>query len=509
MTQEVYALISVIKMIVEDLSHSHLQYMENGNIHYTIDTNPYHNAFKEMVELVNHLLTQNTSNMMSLTTILDQISNGDFDVNLDAGDWNGDWALIPQSFGNLNTNLKGITNEINAMIHSTTVEGNLEFKIDTKAYQGDWKNIMRGLNSIAKAVDTPIKVISIYIDEMKQGNFDLSEIHKKVENTGLDANASSYNGAFYEIVSDMETTSTTISSYINEISEVLASLTNGVLTHHITRPYSGSFIAIKSSLTTITTTLNKTMTEIYETSDQVLSGAKQIAQSAIELSNGTNKQADSIAQLNQSMASINEQTKQNTDNSHSANLLSSHSTENALAGNEAMISMLEAMSSIKDSSDSIAKIINVIQDIAFQTNLLALNASVEAARAGEHGKGFAVVAEEVRSLAGRSKTAAEETTRLIESSMDRVNLGNSIAETTSDALKIIVSSAEQLLSTIENISIASQQQLSSVTEVSQSITLISSVVNNNSAISEETSAAAQELNAQAEVLRNLVSYFKV
>ena len=175
----------------------------------------------------------------------------------------------------------------------------------------------------------------------------------------------------------------------------------------------------------------------------------------------------------------------------------------------AMTQMLEAMQGIKSSSDDIAKIINVIEDIAFQTNLLALNAAVEAARAGEYGRGFAVVAEEVRSLAGRSQIAVKETTGLIGDSAQRVDTGSRIALTTSDALKVIVESADELLNTIAHISNASKEQLEAVDAVSTGVSEISDVVQSNSAISEETAAASQELNSQAEVLRNLVSYFKI
>ncbi|MCL2356447.1 MAG: methyl-accepting chemotaxis protein [Defluviitaleaceae bacterium] len=494
MTHDVYGLIGVIRGMVDDLQTMTREIAVNGDIDFRLDASKYRGGYNEMMASVNDFVKSYVEEIDAVIVVLENINQGNFKAELKR--LPGKKASLNQTVDSLMSNLNGVSAEVNAMIDAAANKGDMHFHVDPSKYDGDWNTIITGLNLIAEAVDAPIVEIRDVMGNLSQGDFTRNV-------------SGNYVGDFLDIKNAVNNTIATLQGYINEISQVLSRISSGDLTVTVTRDYVGSFSAIKDSLNNISSTLNKTMSEITSASEQVLSGAKQIATSAMDLANGATQQASSVQELNASVDLINQQTQANAKNAGEANVLSGASTANAREGNEAMQQTLQAMNEIKDASNNISKIIRTIQDIAFQTNLLALNAAVEAARAGEHGKGFAVVAEEVRSLAARSQQAAGETTSLIGTSINTVDSGATIARTTAETLDTIVDNANKVLDVVTEISAASQEQAEAISQVVIGLAQVSQIVQSNSAVSEETAAASEELTSQAELLQQLVSYFRV
>lgn len=254
---------------------------------------------------------------------------------------------------------------------------------------------------------------------------------------------------------------------------------------------------------------NEALLEMRTAASQVSDGSDQVAAASQALAQGSTEQASAITQITASIEDIAHRTRVNADDANNANNLVITAKDDATRGNERMNDMIQAMADINESSESISKIIKVIDDIAFQTNILALNAAVEAARAGAHGKGFGVVAEEVRNLAGKSAQAASETAELIENSIHKVDRGSKLAEETAAALKEIMNAIDQVASITGAIAEASNEQATAVEQIDQAIGQVSIVVQNNSSTSEECAAASEELSAQALKLTEMINRYKL
>jgi methyl-accepting chemotaxis protein len=255
---------------------------------------------------------------------------------------------------------------------------------------------------------------------------------------------------------------------------------------------------------TIVNALNKMVAAVNQGAGQVAAASNQLSASAGQLSQGSSEQAAAIEETSSSLQETASMLNQNNANTKQATQLSEQAKESANRGSSEMHEMMNSIQEIKKSSDQIAKIIKIIDDIAFQTNILALNAAIEAARAGEAGMGFAVVAEEVRNLAGRSAQAAKDTTAIIESNIELANQGVSIAGKVQGALNEITERTQKVNGLMAEIAAASQEQTQGVEQVNKALTQIGAVTQQNASGAEESAATSEELTAQAKGLWEIV-----
>jgi hypothetical protein len=250
--------------------------------------------------------------------------------------------------------------------------------------------------------------------------------------------------------------------------------------------------------------LGRIIAALSESASSLSQASAQVAQSASTVAQGAGEQSASLEETSSSLEEMASRTSLNAKAAREAETMAGQAREAAAQGQDGMTRMAAAIEDIKRSTDSTARIVKTIDEIAFQTNLLALNAAVEAARAGESGKGFAVVAEEVRSLARRSAEAARTTADLLDQAQRSANNGVAVSREVSQALSAINETAVRVTGLISNVSVSSMEQATGIEQVNRAVSEMNKITQSNASSAEESAAAGQELTAQSESLHELV-----
>ncbi len=296
---------------------------------------------------------------------------------------------------------------------------------------------------------------------------------------------------------------------IQRAGRLAAEVAGGGLNHVIDVRRNDEVGDLLKALASMQAQLSLIVGAVRQSADSISTASNEVAQGNNDLSVRTEQQASALEETSASMEELSSAVKQNADNAKQANQLALAASTAAVQGGEVVDQVVTTMKGINDSSKKIADIISVIDGIAFQTNILALNAAVEAARAGEQGRGFAVVASEVRSLAGRSASAAKEIKTLITASVERVGQGTALVDQAGTKMSELVDSIKRVTDIMGEISAASQEQSAGVAQIGEAITQMDRATQQNAALVEQSAAAAESLKGQAQNLVSAVAVFRL
>ena len=297
---------------------------------------------------------------------------------------------------------------------------------------------------------------------------------------------------------------------VDQVQDVVNAAVEGDLTLRI--PVEGKTELLEilcGGVNSLLDNMSDIVSQIKSAADEIYTGANEIATGNSDLSARTEQQAANLEETASSMEELTSTVKLNANNAKEANRLAENASRVAADGGELIQQVVTTMNSINESSQKIADIIGVIDGIAFQTNILALNAAVEAARAGDQGRGFAVVASEVRTLAQRSANAAKDIKALISDSVKKIESGNNLVGKSGETMKDIVDSIKRVNDIMSDIASASVEQSTGIENISNTVSQMDEMTQQNAALVEEAAAAAESLQTHADQLTQRVAAFRV
>jgi methyl-accepting chemotaxis protein len=295
-----------------------------------------------------------------------------------------------------------------------------------------------------------------------------------------------------------------------EMQTMLSAIISGDLASRIGLEGKAGFLeAASSGINQLADNMAEIVALVKDAAGEVYRGSSEIASGNTNLQQRTEEQSASLEETASSMEQMTTTVRQNADNAGEANQLAVSARDQAEQGGIVVNKAVHAMSGINESARKIADIIGVIDEIAFQTNLLALNAAVEAARAGEQGRGFAVVATEVRTLAGRSATAAKEIKELIKDSVKKVEDGSVYVTRSGQTLEQIVASVKKVSDIVAEIAAASREQSAGIGQVNSAVLQMDELTQQNAALVEQATTASQAMADEAHALHEMMGGYRL
>lgn len=321
-------------------------------------------------------------------------------------------------------------------------------------------------------------------------------------------NLNNKNGFIKHLCASLNALLDSVTQSLSAITSILMEMEQGQLDSRINAALEGEYAVIKSSTNNTLDIWGNVLGGLNTLADNLKTSAGDITQSTGKLSSRAEQQAASLEETASTMSEITNMIQNYSKVSAEGMDVAKALQQKARTGGDVIARTTGAMSEIHSSSKKISEIITVIDEIAFQTNLLALNAAVEAARAGEQGRGFAVVAGEVRNLAQRSSKAAKQISTLIKESVEKVEIGSSLAAESTATLEDIRGSVNKMESMMQSINLAAVEQKNAVSEINTVVKDLDNTTQNNVQLVEQTANIANELLSQSDSLRQSLAFFK-
>ena len=533
------ALVDVVQLRNGDLK-ALIEAAAEGRLDLRADLAKYPGYNGAMMGRINALLDAVTRPIELAADRIAKLSAGEVPEPIDA-DLRGRYGQLRDGVNGL-IDVVRLRNSDLALLIQAATEGRLDVRADPSRYTGQNGALIRGVNAMLDAVVRPIRRAAVAVDclargtrppasdEVFQGEFDalrrdldrcsavIGDLVAEVGGVLGAARAGELSrraapercpGEYAEILRGVNGALDALTAPVAESVAVLDRFAARDLSGRVERTYAGDLARLKDAVNATGEALDAAIGQVVEAVEQITSAAAQIAASSQAVASGASEQAAALGGTGATLATVSTTSRQTSDNARQADLLTRSAQGAAEKGGEAVARMTSTMASIRSAAEGTSQIIKDINDIAFQTNLLALNAAVEAARAGEAGRGFAVVAEEVRSLALRSKDAAQKTEALIRESVRQAGEGEGVARTVAELLGEIKGGVAKVTAIVSEISASAREQATGVEQVNGAVGQMDTVTQQNAASAEESSSAAAELSSQADQLRSMVGAFRL
>jgi len=370
----------------------------------------------------------------------------------------------------------------------------LKYSAKTNAILESWN---KQVDETAQSLQNDTQIMGevvLLTDKMEQGIFGC-RIHGKTKNPLINSLKINVNKMADEIEKDIKNLKIIMEQYTHD------DFTNKI---DINPNLKADMLAVMQGVNSLGNALSNSAKSNLTNGQHLESNSSTMKDSVENLANKANQQAASLEETAAAVEEITSITRNNANNTAKMSDLGTKVQSSVSTGMTLANKTSEAMDSINQQVTAILESITVIDQIAFQTNILSLNAAVEAATAGEAGKGFAVVAQEVRNLASRSADAANEIKTLVDSASIKANEGKKVSDEMIKGYEELNDNATQTINLIEDVSVASKEQMTGIEQINDAVTMLDRVTQENAheassvaQIASEVSQMANELVAEA------------